>query len=100
MHQKKKGKKKVNASEDFLEVVVNGNILVAVMSYLGMSSLHDKPLSSIVSHDIGWRMMIPGTVLKAITQHVVSEHVDLATVFLPRDSKEKAQPLVVVKMQA
>ena len=45
-------KKNVNASEDFLEVVVNGHILAAVMSYLSMSSLHNKPSSYIVLHDI------------------------------------------------
>ena len=48
----KSPKNDVNAAEDFLEVVVVGHILTAVMSYLGMSSLHDKPLSSIVCHDI------------------------------------------------
>ena len=60
------------------------------MFYLSMSSLHDKPSSSIVSHDI-W-MEDDDTrhnVLKAITQHAVSEHVDLATVFLPRDSTDE-----------
>ena len=86
MHQKKK----VNASKDVLEVVVNGHILAAVISYLGMSSLHDKPSSSIVLHDI-W-IKDDDTrrkILKATAQHVVSEHVDLATVFLPWDSKDE-----------
>ena len=83
-------KKEVNVSEDFLEMVVNCHILAAVMSYLSMSSLHDKPSSSIVSHDI-W-MEDDDTrckILKAIAQHVVSKHVDLATMFLPKDSKDE-----------
>ena len=37
----KKPKKNVNAAEDFLEVVITGHILTAVMSCLGISSLND-----------------------------------------------------------
>ncbi len=48
----KSPKNNVNASEDFMEVIVNGHILAAVMSYLGMSSIHDRPSPSIVSHDV------------------------------------------------
>ena len=83
-------KKMLMLQKIFLEVVVNSHILAAVTSYLSMSSLHDKPSSSIGSHDI-W-MEDDNTrrkILKAIAQHVVSEHVDLATMFLPRDSKDK-----------
>ena len=72
----------LNAAEDFLEVIVNGHILSAAMSYLGMSSLHDRPLPSIVSHDI-WMEddNVRHTVLQDIAEHVVTEHVDLATIF-------------------
>ena len=73
----------VNAAEEFLvEVIVNGHILSAAMCYLGMSSLHDRPLPLIVSHDI-WMEddNVRHTVLQDIAEHVVTEHVDLATIF-------------------
>ena len=75
-------KKNVNAAEDFLEVIVNGHILSAAMSYLGMTSLHDRPLPSIVLHDI-WMEddNVRHTVLQDIAEDVVTEHVDLATIF-------------------
>ena len=52
------------------------------MSYLGMSSLHDGPLPSIVSHDI-WMEddNVRHRVFQDIAEHVVTEHVDLATIF-------------------
>lgn len=75
-------KSNVDAAEDFLEVIVNGHILAALMSYLGMSSLNDRPLSSIVSHDI-WMEDddVRHTALQNIAEHVITEHVDLATIF-------------------
>ena len=52
------------------------------MSYLGMSSQHDRPLPSIVLHDI-WMEddNVRHTVLQDIAEHFVTEHVDLATIF-------------------
>ena len=75
-------KNNVNAAEDFLEVVVDGHILTAVMTYLGMKSLDDKPLPSIVPHEL-W-MEDDDTrrqKLEEIAAHIIDEHVDLATVF-------------------
>jgi L1 cell adhesion molecule like protein len=79
---KKTPKGNVNASEDFLEVVVIGYILAAVMSYLGMSSLDDIPLESIVPHDI-WMEddTVRWTLLQNIAKHVVEKYVDLSTEF-------------------
>ena len=77
-----KPKSDVNAAEDFVEVITIAHILTAVMSYLEMSELSDIPSSTIVSHDIWmeedsvWRK-----VLLDISNHVVSEHVSLATAF-------------------
>ncbi len=78
----KSPKNNVNASEDFMEVIVNGHILAAVMSYLGMSSIHDRPSPSIVSHDV-WMESddVRRLVLHSIAEHVISQHVDLATSF-------------------
>lgn len=78
----KSPKSNVNASEDFLEVIVNGHILAAVMSYLDMSSMDDLPLPSVVSHDI-WMEddEVRRSVLHNIAEHIVTQHVDLATTF-------------------
>ena len=57
---KKTPKSNVNASEDFLEVVVTGYVLAAVQSYLGMSSFDDMPLESEVTHDICIPTNYPG----------------------------------------
>ena len=70
-----------NAAEYFLEAIVNGHILSAAMSYLGMSSLHDRSLPSIASHDIWMEdYNVRHTVLLDIAEHV-TEHVDLATIY-------------------
>ena len=85
----KKPKKNVNAAEDFLEVVITGHILTAVMSCLGMSSLKDMPLSSVLSHDL-WMQddEVRRKLLNDIALHVVNQHVDLAIVFKDPSSKE------------
>ncbi len=61
---------------------MNGHILAAVMSYLGMSSIHDRPSPSIVSHDV-WMESddVRRLVLHSIAEHVITQHVDLATSF-------------------
>lgn len=86
-------KKNVNAAEDFLEAVVIGYILAAVMNYLGMSSFDDMPLSSIISHDV-WLEddAVREKILNDVSRHIVDQYVDLATEFkapLP-DSKKPA----------
>ncbi len=55
----------------------------AVMS-LGMSSIHDKPSPSIVSHDV-WMESddVRRLVLHSIAEHVITQHVDLATSLRP-----------------
>ena len=72
----------MNAAEVFLEVVITGHILTAVMSCLGMSSLNDMPLSSVLSHDL-WIQddEVRRKILNDIASHVVNQHVDLAIVF-------------------
>lgn len=78
----KSPKKNVNAAEDFLENVIVGYILAAVMHYLGMSSLDGMPLSSIVSHEL-WMEddAVRADILASISRHIVNEYVDLATEF-------------------
>ena len=52
------------------------------LTYLGMSSLYDRPLPSIVSHDIRMEdYNVRHTVLLDIAEHVVTEHVDFATIY-------------------
>ena len=78
----KSPKSNVNASEDFLEVVVTGYILAAVISYLGMSTFDDLPSSqSIVSHEV-WMEddAVRQNMLGDIAKHVV-DCVDLSTEF-------------------
>ena len=77
-----KPKSDVNAAEDFVEVITIAHILTAVMSYLEMSELSDIPSSTIVSHDIWMEEdSVQRKVLLDISNHVVSEHVSLATAF-------------------
>lgn len=81
---RKSPKRDVNAAEDFLEVVITGHILAAVMTYLGMSSLHDSPSSSMISPSV-WMEddAVRRDILEDISTHIVEEHVDLETVFKP-----------------
>ena len=79
---KKTPKSDVNASEDFLQVVVIGYILGAVMCYLGMSSFDDKPAQSIVPHEIWMEDRARReTLLCDIAEHIVDTYVDLSTEF-------------------
>ena len=95
---KKTPKGNVNASEDFLEVVVIGYILAAVMSYLGMSSLDDIPLESIVPHDI-WMEddTVRWTLLHNIAKHIVEKYVDLSTEFKDPASQPDASTGTVLE---
>ena len=45
-------KSDVNAAEDFLETIVTGYIITAVMAHLNMTSLEDAPDPSIVSSHV------------------------------------------------
>lgn len=74
-------KKDVNSSADFLEMVIVGYVLVAVMSYLGMSNYNDVPLMPTVSpcewcdlwmEDDSVRL----AVLNDISSHIVDQHID------------------------
>ncbi len=74
----KSPKKDMNATEDFFELVVIGYTLAAVMSHLDMSSVNDRPLSSIVSPDI-WMEddSVRKSTLYAIAGQIIDKHVDL-----------------------
>lgn len=83
-------KSDVNASEDFIEVIISGYILAAVMTHLGMSSITDLPDERIVSHDI-WMEddSVRYSVLMDIASHIVEEHVDLSTTYYKKTSKKQ-----------
>lgn len=84
-------KNDMNACEDFFELVVSGHILVAVMDFLGMSSLDDTPSSTLISPDI-WMLSDKerrSTLMDAAAQ-VVDKHVDLS-VQLSTDESTKAK---------
>ena len=90
-------KSNVNAAEDFLEAVVIGHILTAVMSHLGMASSNDRPSSSLISHDLWMEDDTErGRILSAISASIVEKYVDLATAFKtqPQKSKEKSEGTV------
>ena len=77
-----KPKSDVNAAEDFLEIVVVGYIIAAIMAYLSMTSLEDVPDPNIVAEDIWWQDdMVRASLLQRISGHIVDEYVDLASVF-------------------
>lgn len=91
----KRPKSNVNAAEDFLEVVIIGHVLTAVMTYLGMGSLHDMPSPSLVSHDV-WMSddAERRKILEDISTSIVNMHVDLSTTFKtasPQDSASHDQ---------
>ena len=84
-------KSDVNANEDFLELVVTGYILTAVLIRLGMSNVHDMP-PSVVSPDI-WMEddSVRQSTLMTLSSSVVESHTDLATKFhVPSPSHETA----------
>lgn len=77
-----KPKADVNAAEDFLEIVVIGYVISAVMSYLRMSSLDDIPDQGIVPEDTCLEDdSAREEILQKIAHYIVAEHVDLATTF-------------------
>ena len=78
----KQVKSDVNANEDFLELCVTGYILVAVMSFLGMTAIEDSPHSSIVSPD-SWMEedLLRSTTLMKIADAIVEKYVDLEAEF-------------------
>lgn len=77
----KAAKSDVNANEDFLEVAVTGYILVAAMSFLGMTDLHGAPDASLVPPCL-WMVDLDeserSSILAKIASAVVDNHVDLA----------------------
>ena len=78
----KSPKNDMNATEDFFELVVIGYVLTAVMSHLGMASVDDSPLPSIVSPDT-WMEddSARKATLNAIASQIIDKHVDLAMEF-------------------
>ena len=78
-------KSDVNATEDFIEIVVTGYIISAVLSYLGMLCINDVASDSILSPDL-W--MEDDSVRKSALMDVASairdKHIDLATMFSGR----------------
>ena len=76
-------KSDMNASEDFFELVVSGHTLVAVMDFLGMSSIEEKPSEITDSPDL--------PKLMNIAAQVVDKHVDLSVEFsTAKGTKPKA----------
>ena len=71
-------KRDANACEDFFQLVVNGHILVAVMSNLGMSSVNDTPSLTLVPAD-AWMLSDEDrtSLFMGIATHVVDKYVDL-----------------------
>lgn len=84
-------KNDMNACEDFFELVVSGHILVAVMDFLGMSSVDDTPSSTLISPDI-WMLSDEErtSILMGVAAQVVNKHVDLS-VQLSTDENTKAK---------
>ena len=74
-------KSDVNAAEDFLETIVTGYIITAVMAHLNMTSLEDAPDPSIVSSRVWTDDTVRAQTLQSVCTHVVTEYVDLEAVF-------------------
>ena len=70
----------MNACTDFFELVVSGHILVAVMDFLGMSSIEDTPSSTLISPNI-WMLSDEerSSALMGVAAQVVDKHVNLST---------------------
>lgn len=77
---KKEVKSDVNAAEDFIEIVVTGYIVSAVLSYLGMSSITDAPNDTILSPDL-WMEddSVRKSALIDVASAIVDKHIDLST---------------------
>jgi len=77
-----KPKADVNAAEDFLEIVVIGYVISAVITYLKMASFDDIPDHCIVPEDV-WMEddSMRAAILQDISCHIVNEYIDLDIVF-------------------
>ena len=75
-------KSDVNANKVFLELCVTGYILVAVMSFLGMTTVEDSPLPTLVSPDL-WMEddSMHYSALMTIASAIVEKYVDLESEF-------------------
>ena len=82
---KKEVESDVNATEDFIEIVVTGYIISAVLSYLGMLCINDVPSDSILSPDL-WMEddSVRKSALMNIVSAIIDKHIDLATMFSGR----------------
>lgn len=86
-----KVKSDVNAAEDFLETVVVGYIVAAVMTYLNMKSLNDFPDEDIVPPNTWMEEdSIRAATIENVSKYVVDNYVDLETVF--KESDEVTEP--------
>lgn len=81
----------MNSSEEFLELVVIGYIITAVVDFLGMSSIRDLPLPAIIPND-AWMLSDSErrSILMDVASQVVQRHVDLSTQF--SDGKKHNSP--------
>ena len=81
----------MNSCEEFLELVVIGYIITAVVDFLGMSSLTDVPLPALIPADV-WMLSDSErrSILMDVASQVVQQHVDLSTHF--SDGKQRNPP--------
>ena len=82
---KKEVKSDVNATDNFIEIVVTGYIVSAILSYLGMSCINDVPSDSTLSPDL-WMEddSVRKSALMNIASAIIDKHIDLATMFSGR----------------
>ena len=81
----------MNSCEEFLELVVTGYIIVAVLDFLAMSSLSDSPLPSLIPSD-AWMLSDSDrkSLVMDVASQVVQQHVDLSVQF--SDGKQHKEP--------
>ena len=81
----------MNACEEFFELVVNGYIITAVLDFLGMSSIIDLPLPTLVPSD-AWMLSDADrrSIVMDTASEVVQQHVDLLIQFA--DGKKHKEP--------
>ena len=81
----KEVKSDVNSTEDFIEIVVTGYIISAVLSYLGMSCINDVPSDSILSPDLWMKDdSVRKSALIDVASAIIDKHIDLALTFSGR----------------
>ena len=75
----KKCKENVNAQEEFFVLVVVGHVVAAVLHYLKMSSITDRPSHALIPDDV-WMEddSIHSSLLMNIASHIVKQHVDMS----------------------